>query len=397
MAPDLQFDRPSAPSTDALAAAVGAAGAQHGWWHADLRWGQTYARREIGAKRFTVVLESATPPQRLCIVESFATEPDVQGVMQVCIKPKHLGWLRLTRFPWDAKMPSLGAVLADASDATVVRYRPGKRCTLRVSRGGGQAVFAKVFSDERGAAIYSAGIMLWQARARGELAFEVAEPLGWDSARRTLWQGAVPGAPIAARLSDRSGVVLALRMGRALASLALAPSVRPGLHFDASGQQRRTQRCLDDLRRWLPASADAIASLESTLHRAHAVVPQRELRVLHGAPHSQQWLEVDDDLGLVDFDRLSLGDAELDVGTFLAEMDFENPRRFSVDRINAAFLEGYEAVAGRLDRRLLELYRGHKHLARAQRLARSFKPDAGERAAWLIASVHERLNQIAAA
>ena len=78
---------------------------------------------------------------------------------------------------------------------------------------------------------------------------------------------------------------------------------------------------------------------------------------------------------LVDFDRFSLGDPELDVATFISEMDFENPKRVPVEDINRAFRNGYETIAGPLDSRLLNAYRAHKRLAKALKAARAVRPD----------------------
>jgi len=107
----------------------------------------------------------------------------------------------------------------------------------------------------------------------------------------------------------------------------------------------------------------------------HADADPSRLRPIHGAPHAHQWLDDGERLGLVDFDGLAWGDPELDVATFMAELDFEDWETAPVAAINAHFLAGYEAVAGPLDERLLYAYRAHKRLSKALRNAYAVRTD----------------------
>jgi len=61
----------------------------------------------------------------------------------------------------------------------------------------------------------------------------------------------------------------------------------------------------------------------------------------------------------------------------LAEIEDESRAPAGLD---AAVLEGYEAVAGPLDRRLLVAYRAAGRLAAARRYARAVRPDGPRRA-----------------
>ena len=99
------------------------------------------------------------------------------------------------------------------------------------------------------------------------------------------------------------------------------------------------------------------------------------MRCIHGAPHAHQWLDNGDQLGLVDFDGFALGDPELDVATFMAEIDFEDGEKAPIAAINQRFLAGYAAVAGPLDEQLLHAYRAHKRLSKALRNAYAIRND----------------------
>ena len=90
-------------------------------------------------------------------------------------------------------------------------------------------------------------------------------------------------------------------MGAALATLARS-SLRPPHGVGAATTAH-------ELVRRVPALRDEV-------RRARRVAPGPP-RPIHGAPHPPQWLADGDALGLIDFDRLALGDPEADVAAFM--------------------------------------------------------------------------------
>jgi aminoglycoside phosphotransferase (APT) family kinase protein len=125
----------------------------------------------------------------------------------------------------------------------------------------------------------------------------------------------------------------------------------------------------------LPASR-----LLERLQKTYAGCPVSEPRPVHGALHASQWLEDGVGLALLDYDSLALGDPELDAATFLADMDVQNRERVPVDRLNIAFLAGYEETGGLLDPRLLAAYRANRRLEKALRVARALRPEGDAKA-----------------
>jgi aminoglycoside phosphotransferase (APT) family kinase protein len=109
---------------------------------------------------------------------------------------------------------------------------------------------------------------------------------------------------------------------------------------------------------------------------------------VHGSLHPSQWLDDGSSLGLVDYDSVGLGDPELDAATFLADLDVENRARVATDRLNGAFLAGYESVAD-LDAGLVRAYRAHGRLGRAVKIARALCPDGDAKAARRLRSALE--------
>ena len=108
--------------------------------------------------------------------------------------------LRFTRVEDDGVLTGLGAVLRAHPDADIVRYRPGRRCVLRIGER-----YVKFLPPELGARLDDAGRQLWKARAAGHVPFRVAEPDRWDGEQGALWQGVVAGEPIAPALAAVRG------------------------------------------------------------------------------------------------------------------------------------------------------------------------------------------------
>jgi hypothetical protein len=372
-------DRLTMLSTDALlAGAIRDAGSERGWW-LDRAWSRMTARFTSEAAPFADFLfESSGPPQVICRVEAFDERPELEPIDSPCLSTT-AGWLRVTRFPNDAGLPMLPSVLAEPGRATVVRYHPRQRCVIRFERNEG-TLFAKIYPSDRGERVHRAGVALWHAASRGTLDLGVAEPVRWDPATRTLWQRKLEGSPIVGRLSEPDGPQLSRRIGRAAASLT-----RSGVHVDAlldgAAQMLRSERHGAELRNRVPRLAGPIAELLQGIVTVHAAAGAREARPIHGSPHPDQWLEDGPRIGVVDFDRLSLGDPELDAGTFLGDLDADDDlSRDAAAHLAVAFLEGYESVAGPLHRKLVVAYRAHQQLTKALNASRAVRPDGDSRA-----------------
>jgi hypothetical protein len=355
----------SALTSDAvILKSIAEAGLRRSWWSPEHAWHRLYGRFDPGqAPLVTLVFEAVTPRQEICLIEVFKQPPRERGPGEIALHDHAIGWLRVMRFPCDPALPELSAVIAEAKHPTVVRYRPYNRCTIRFEgeRRDQPAKFAKVFSDNRGALIYKENLALWRAADAGDFTFSVVE-----------------GVPIRERLFREDGANLAALMGRVVASLPRS-SLRPRNTFDAVAQMQRSTRYATELGRRIPGLKKEIDVLIHGLEKTHYNVEHRTFRPIHGAPHMHQWLENGSRLALVDFDRLCMGDPELDVATFMTEMDFENPKRVPVERINYAFLKGYESVFGSLRHTLLQAYRAHKCLAKALKAARRVHPDVVKR------------------
>jgi len=359
-------------SDERMTCFVTEAGRRHGWWDADRRWQRTFGRFDPDARRYCVMLfESTTDTQELCLLEVYYADPPGADEASALSYDSLLGWLRFSRFPHDPRLPTLRAVRAGFNGVHVLRYRPERRCTMSVTdANSGGRTFVKVLANGDGNTIHAGAGALWRASLRGEIAFDVAKPIRWDSQLSALWQHAVAGQPLVRQLLQPGGQTIAARMGRACASLAVS-SLKANEVFDARAQCQRSVRYASELSRRLPQFEVEIRDVIARLQRVHRQYIHRTPRPIHGAPHAHQWLDAGGRLGLVDFDRFSMGDPELDVATFVAEMDFEDPARVPVAAINQQFLASYESVYGPLQHSLIDTYRCHKYLAKSLKAVRA--------------------------
>ncbi len=366
---------------------VSEAGERRGWWTPERAWHRTYGRFTPDAAAFAeIVVSSDTPSRQLCRIEMFERQSDGRGPGYVM--DAGIGWARVTRFPFDPALPGLPPV---AAGATVVRYHPGRRCTLRTLRDG-RTAFAKVYTTTKGARVYADLVALRAAASHGELNVAIAKPLSWEARTRTLWQAALPGQPATGRLRGLGGDETAGRMGTAAASLARA-CLTPSEVFDGAAALARSRRHAADLGRRVPCLSEMLHAIVDRVAGLHARFPFRTLRPSHGAPHPDQWLDAGSGIGLIDFDRFSRGDPELDAGVVLGDFDALGGIALPVARLTDAFLEAYREAGGVLREPLVQAYRAQRHLAKALRAAQAIRPDGDRRAGRVAAGLARMLTE----
>ncbi|MDH5586872.1 MAG: aminoglycoside phosphotransferase family protein [Nitrospirota bacterium] len=340
-----------------------------GWWHPDRPWtrlsGKFNPRQEVFA---TLVYHTTDTPQELCLIEVSSQSPQGDIPEQSCIFLDHVGWFRFTRFPEDPALPMLASVLTEGTLERVVQYLPHHRCTIQFrqieNEGPG---FAKVFDSHIGRRIHSDGVALWQVALEGDLGFAVPRPTRWDDHTLTLWQMAVKGQSITiAQLFDSNGPTLAYTMGQAIASLHQS-RLTPSILFDKETVLQQAKRHGTILVHREPHLRHEVHSILNQLENLHSRTLPQKLVPLHTDLHPVQWLEHETGLGLVDFDRLALGDPEYDVASFLTELEFKDKGRGRMIHVMDAFRRGHESVAPPLHDSLLHAYRAQKWLAKALR------------------------------
>ena len=365
-----------------LVTALNQVGIHHGWWKTERSWGRKFSRFNPGETPFVwVMFETRDKPQEICLLEFLEDTSVVMDGPGFVVKELTETWCRIVRFPADPKLPSLPSVLGDPiGEPTVIRYRPGKRCTIRFDAYPPESsCFAKVFPDQCGEQIHKESIQLWEASINYDVKFSTASPLRWDADRQTIWQGMVKGDPILPQLCDQGAIEMVSRVASAIASITRS-NLSPGIIFNGQAQMSRTEGYVKKLNRRVPSLSSQVGELVDALSRTHQSCETNLLFPIHGAPHAHQWLDDGQRLGLVDFDRFALGDRELDVATFLTELEWEGKVQPKMHQIKETFLSTYESAAGSLNPLLLWAYRAHKYLARAYKATHGVRPDGVERA-----------------
>ncbi len=379
---DIDFD-----DLDAIDAIVQAIALRHGWWERSSPAVRTFGRkspdRQPLARMMYSVAGATRPAAVVDIVETVPVGSDA------VVEPYRSEWLCAYPFGHDSALPGMSVLLDRHPEAEVIRYRPGQRCTLRIGDR-----FVKTFADDRGRQLHDEAVDLWRASSCGEVGFSVAEPLGFDPATVSQWQGLVPGQPVTADLGSACGPDLARRLGHALGTLAVS-TIAPATVTGRDWQLARSERYVRRIGVLRPDLQDEAMALLTDLRRSFAAIGPIRHVVLHGSPHPHQWLHADPlathlragltaegsggrdgGIGLVDFDRLAFGEPELDLATFTTEVELGSGDTATLACINTAFISAYEEVVGPINGELLRLYEANKRLALAMTAATTLKPGA---------------------
>jgi hypothetical protein len=284
----------------------------------------------------------------------------------------HLPQLDMLVWPWpaDPALPQLPQLLdpaqtqrwwgAPAHAVHALRYEPEQRATLRYLRnaqGGATAqLYAKTFSDERGAALQRRFAHFWERAQHDEHAPGVAQPLGYCADTRTFWQAQAAGVPLPSALKAESAIALALPtpLAHALAAIHAAPHELAGApphdiaHWLGEVRRRRTK-----IARAAPHLAWRVARVAEAIEQAAVLLPPAPHALIHGDFHAGQVSLDGEHIVLFDFDEFTLGDPMEDLAAFVA--------RHASTPADAAFAEAFVAAYQRVAPARFCSYRLHWH------------------------------------
>lgn len=331
-----------------------------------------------------------------------APELEAAALRSGALKPFQRAWhasadarMSIQVSPVDAAVPQLvrwhdpdhvAAALAAAGfdarpgEVTVVtvRFRPGQRHILRVSRGGGLPdVYAKVYRDEAGRAAVTAARRV-EARFRASGAAASAGPgtfLAQD--RTTLWPevtgrllsdvvataGAAAGCAV-----EATGAAL-----RALHTGATRPGDPPAK--DATAQVAETIRASQVIDALLPSVGRTVRRLAALAASRLAALPDSPVTPVHGDYKGDNILVRTAAGGstavhVLDFDGFGAGDPAADVGKLRADLRWcSRGDGATAAALRAALDIGYGA-AGPAQSARAEVYDGLFQLRLAARRAR---------------------------
>jgi hypothetical protein len=261
--------------------------------------------------------------------------------------------MRAFAFPDDPKLGGLAtamdprtvtdAVGAEGArvEATLLRYRPGKRATIRFdvrSRSTTLTLIGKVYaSGAKAAAVHDETRRLAPAIV-DHPALQVAPSEAFlPEIPMVLWRP-IDGPEMEPQLDTAHGVGLVRSAAAAVAALHGAPLVserrRPGTAEVVRFRHRAT-----NAGRVAPDVGAALLSWTDALEDAAAELALAPMALVHGDCKPSQFRITDAGLALLDFDHCGVADPASDVGTFLASL-----RQRSRRALEAPFLEAYVAA-----------------------------------------------------
>jgi len=279
--------------------------------------------------------------------------------------------------------------------ATAVRYRPGERHVLRYDplepRGREEVLFAKLYRKADAAARagrVAVRVADWLESNRGGMV--AVRPAAVIPEEAVVIYPRVTGTPLS-RLLRRPGRNLSriLRAaGAGVRELHDGPaSLADELEANPMDKEiRLTARANEHIRTLLPAEHKRVEEILGRVSDLLAGLPQEEPGFTHSDFKADHLLVTPSGLALIDFDTCSLADPALDVGKFLADLDYwcASYGMAGADSVQGQFLEGYApgAPADRLAR--AQAYHALVLLKITARRVRIFDPHWDQMTAQLI-------------
>ena len=149
-------------------------------------WTRTFARYTPGPDPIgTIALQRDGSAADIVVLAVHASRPADPAA--VALPGLHrAGWLLARRFPDDPRLPGLAAVMAGPGRRTVVRYRPGRGCTIRVEDGSATRFVKVLKARADGARMHRDAVALAAAATAGCLGLAVAAPDPFDPATCAL-------------------------------------------------------------------------------------------------------------------------------------------------------------------------------------------------------------------
>lgn len=231
--------------------------------------------------------------------------------------------------------------------ATIVRYKPELRCTIRYdleseTRNNPQpfSIFAKTFADDQSTTIYQRAEYFWEQSLNNSGEFSVAKPLGLSEGISTVWQTAVSGRPLIEIINQANfqDILNLVAKGLALfhkSSLAINTKSR----LDDRLEEARKR--LAKIYQTFPECRDSLQSLLVTLEIWATEFPPFQETLIHGDFHLEQLHLADRKIVLFDFDDLALGDPLQDIADFMAQLHFYTFDPDLVKHMAVSFVQSY--------------------------------------------------------
>ena len=261
-------------------------------------------------------------------------------------------------FPDDRKLSGISVLLSPPTSGVelvgpqwhhsrLVAYTPEKGATVQcLSATGDVLAYAKMYGEDTEARSVRNHCSLYASLPTDDPYLQLPRPLGYMAQHRVLFLAPQHGP----RLRDLPEATLPAGMetlGAAVARFHQLPPPPVVSRFTRLDNDHllNAATCIGQVRLDVAASAAELAHILVTTRPSQT----RALVCLHGDLHSKNGILQPDRLALVDLDQVALGDAAVEVGSFLAELHYwcclgrVTPQTRQM--LQAAFLRGYARVS----------------------------------------------------
>ena len=293
--------------------------------------------------------------------------------------------MRLQIWPFDPEFPNLIRLGDPAYVATIlatlgidadrrqmpvvtpIRYRPGERHVLRyelappeVFRGQRHRLYAKLYSNEQdaGRAFGIANrVVDWLTTHPSGLQGNKPEAISQENG--VIFYPHAPGIPLSHQLHrSRNWIAIQLQaIGRGLALLHTGPET---LQIDLkqntfANEAKVVRRASEHIQVLLPDTYDKILEILDKAQERYSSLPQERPTFTHSDFKSDHILTTPQGLTLIDFDTCKLADPALDIGKFLADLEwwFTLKGIDGIEKAQGELLKGYVGT-GKTDPLVLE-------------------------------------------
>lgn len=271
----------------------------------------------------------------------------LHATRQTASPPAQVVPLPQTRMFWqlggaDRKLPGVAQLCRIG--ATLVVHHPERRAVLRLATA---AHYVKVLPPPQAAALAD---RLQSVRAAlGDGGPRIPDLIHLDPTAGLVMMSALPGRSLLAWLSGETCAppqlaTLGCQAGEAVARLHSGSLPSP-THHDAAALVTGLERGLQKTGWIAPELSGYLAQWLPDIQTALLHTPAGPSVPLHRDCYDKQFIAADGAMGLLDFDTLSAGEAELDVANFLVHCDLRAwqgrcaPQRAAT--LATAFVQGY--------------------------------------------------------
>lgn len=285
------------------------------------------AREKSRVHRWTETLDidPVIPlPEHRAILYLFPNDPIIDG-LRVLSNPKKIQ--RILYQYYDLYPENEWRISDRKLRLTVMRYKPERRVVLRCDTRAihrktnvrkGVSVYLRLYSDDRGADVYSLQENLYRTAEKDKL-FRIARPIVYIGERRMLIMETLPGKPLLELLKGIDRFDAVERSARALAALHRSKGLKLNVrHLDSYLDDARSTT--EMLKKISPDSAREVEEIFRSLRVFK--FPDRPVTsgFVHGDLYHGQVLLQNDSIAFIDFDRSHLGDIASDIGNFNAHL-----------------------------------------------------------------------------